>query len=342
MTVTLADVADRAGVSAATVSRVLNGNYPVATRTRARVLRAVQELDYVVNAHARSLAGSTSDVVGVLVNDVADPFFGLLAGAVQSQVSGLDLLTIIANTGGTPEEELRYLELLMRQRARAVVITGGQSGGPEHVERLSALIRRAHGAGMQVVFCGRPLLPDTPAVAVDVDNRRGAETLTRHLTAFGHRHIAYLTGPPANTTTDARLAGHLDAMRAAGLAPGPVVAGSFGRDAGLQLAPALLQRSAPPTAIIAANDQAASGVLAAARELGIAVPAALSVAGFDDLPVSGDTVPALTTVRVPFEELGRRAGRIAMGADAAQPGSTITVRTELIVRDSVHHPADTR
>lgn len=338
MAVTLADVADRAGVSAATVSRVLNGNYPVATRTKARVLRAVQELDYVVNAHARSLAGSTSDVVGVLVNDVADPFFGLLAGAVQDQVSGQDLLTVIANTGGSPDEELRYVELLMRQRARAVVITGGQNGGAGHVERLSALIHRAHSSGTRIVLCGRPLLPDTPAIAIDVDNRRGAETLTRHITAFGHRRIAYVTGPPGNTTTDARLAGHLDALRGAGLEPGPIVSGSFGRDIGLHVAPGLLRVDNPPTAIIAANDQAAAGILAGARECGVAVPAELSVAGFDDLPVSLDTLPALTTVRVPFEEIGRRTGRIAMGVDEAEPGTVVPIRTELIVRESVQHP----
>lgn len=334
MAVTLADVARRAGVSAATVSRVLNGNYPVAGRTRDRVLRAVSELDYVVNAHARSLAGRTSDMVGVLVNDVADPFFGLIAAGVQAEVSAAELLTVIASTGGNPDEELRYVELLMRQRAEAIVLVGGQAGGAEHAARLAALVQRAGAAGTRVVLCGRPPLPG--ASAVEIDNRRGAAGLTRHLLAFGHRHIAYLTGPSGNTTTEARLAGHRDALAAAGVAEGPLAEGTFTRDGGRRAATAILAMADRPTAIVAANDLAAAGVLAAAREAGIAVPADVSVAGFDDLPISRDAMPTLTTVRVPLDELGRRAGRIAAGQSASEPGELVP---ELIARDSVSAPA---
>src|SRR5215203_1077474 len=121
MAVTLADVAARAGVSPATVSRVLSGNYPVAGATRSRVLRAVDDLQYVVNGPASSLAAATSDLVGILVNDIADPFFGILAGAVQSELGeggGPDgKLAVVCNTDGSPERELTYLTLLQRQRA---------------------------------------------------------------------------------------------------------------------------------------------------------------------------------------------------------------------------------
>jgi LacI family transcriptional regulator, galactose operon repressor len=332
--VTLADVARRAGVSAATVSRVLNGNYPVAGRTRDRVLRAVSELDYVVNAHARSLAGRTSDMVGVLVNNVADPFFGLIAAGVQAEVSAAQLLTVIAGTGGEPDEELRYVELLMRQRAEAIVIAGGQTGGAEHAERLAALVRRAVAAGTRVVLCGRPALAGAPSV--EIDNRRGAADLTRHLLAFGHRRIAYLTGPAGNTTTEARLAGHRDALAAAGVPESPLREGTFDREGGRRAAAAILALPDRPTAIVAANDLAAAGVLAAAREAGLTVPVDVSVAGFDDLPISRDAMPTLTTVRVPLDELGRRAGRIAVGQLPAEPGQLVP---ELIARDSVCAPA---
>ncbi|WP_103503034.1 MULTISPECIES: LacI family DNA-binding transcriptional regulator [unclassified Streptomyces] len=163
MTVTLADVAARAGVSAATVSRVLNGNYPVATATRSRVLRAVDELEYVVNGPASSLAAASSDLVGVLVNDIADPFFGIIAGAVQDTIGPVTetpghgrKLAVICNTGGSPERELTYLTLLQRQRAAAVVLTGSGTEDPAHQEALATRLRRLSAGGVRVVLCGRP------------------------------------------------------------------------------------------------------------------------------------------------------------------------------------------
>ncbi|WP_369266768.1 LacI family DNA-binding transcriptional regulator, partial [Streptomyces harbinensis] len=165
MSVTLADVAARAGVSAATVSRVLNGNYPVAGSTRSRVLRAVDELEYVVNGPASALAAATSDLVGVLVNDIADPFFGVMASAIQSQIGPAgdhdaeaphgQKMAIICNTGGSPERELTYLTLLLRQRAAAVVLTGGTVEDPEHLGALATRLRRLEAGGTRVVLCGR-------------------------------------------------------------------------------------------------------------------------------------------------------------------------------------------
>ncbi|NJQ08604.1 LacI family DNA-binding transcriptional regulator [Streptomyces lonarensis] len=167
MTVTLADVAARAGVSAATVSRVLNGNYPVATATRSRVLRAVEELEYVVNGPASSLAAASSDLVGVLVNDIADPFFGIIAGAVQDTLGPVTSvpaqgrkLAVICNTGGSPERELTYLTLLQRQRAAAVVLTGSSTDDPGHRAALAARLQRLAAGGVRVVLCGRPLPVD--------------------------------------------------------------------------------------------------------------------------------------------------------------------------------------
>ena len=174
MAVTLSDVAARAGVSAATVSRVLNGNYPVAGGTRTRVLRAVEELEYVVNGPASSLAASSSDLVGILVHDIADPFFGILAGAVQGEMGdgseggskegGRDgrKLAVVCNTGGSPERELTYLTLLQRQRAAAVVLTGGAVEHPEHSPALAARLRRLAESGTRVVLCGRPPLAEHP------------------------------------------------------------------------------------------------------------------------------------------------------------------------------------
>ncbi|MER7152129.1 LacI family DNA-binding transcriptional regulator [Streptomyces lydicus] len=348
MTVTLADVAARARVSAATVSRVLSGNYPVAERTRSRVLRAVEELEYVVNGPASALAAASSDLVGILVNDLADPFFGIIAGAVQGELSGAagpggEKLAVVCSTGGSPERELRYLTLLQRQRAAAVVLTGSASADPEHARALAAKLARLSGAGTRVVLCGRPAQPASPAAeppatltTLAFDNRGGAQQLTAHLVALGHRRIGCAAGPAGRTTTAERVAGHRAALAAAGIADAPhrTVHGAYDRASGYDAAVELLRRDAGLTAIVAANDAVALGACAALRDRGLRVPGDLSVAGFDDLPFSADAAPALTTVRLPLEEAGARAGRLATGREERPPGGLATLRAELLVRES--------
>ncbi|WP_101254719.1 LacI family DNA-binding transcriptional regulator [Streptomyces barkulensis] len=359
MAVTLADVAARAGVSAATVSRVLSGNYPVAGATRSRVLRAVEELEYVVNGPASSLAAASSDLVGVLVNDIADPFFGIMASAVQSEMEpdkAGGKLAVVCNTGGSPQRELTYLTLLQRQRAAAVVLTGSAVEDPEHAEALSARLRRLAAAGTRVVLCGRPPLPEADGdgppdggvpLTVAFDNRGGARRLTEHLLALGHRRIGYVAGPAERTTTRHRLEGHRaaladhdrdhghDLLAEAGRL---TVHGAYDRSSGYDGTLELLRREPGLTAVLAANDTVALGVCAALREAGLGIPGDVSVAGFDDLPFSADASPALTTVRIPLHDAGARAGRLALGRESAPPGGVATVRTELMVRASTAAP----
>ncbi|MFI6344021.1 LacI family DNA-binding transcriptional regulator [Streptomyces sp. NPDC050560] len=342
MTVTLADVAERAQVSPATVSRVLNGNYPVAAATRERVLRAVDELDYVLNGPASALAAATSDLVGILVNDIADPFFGIMAGAVQSELGGPgaraggERMAVVCNTGGSPERELTYLTLLQRQRAAAVVITGGALENPEHLAALGGKLRRLRDAGTRVVLCGRPPMPDTGAVALTFDNRGGGQRLTEHLLGLGHRRVAYIAGPEDRTTTRHRLEGHRAALAALGVPDDPalVLHGPYDRRSGYDATLELLRRDPGITAVVAANDTVALGACAALRDRGVTIPGAVSVAGFDDLPFSVDAVPALTTVRLPLQSAGARAGRIAVGRDPEPPGGIATIQGELMVRGS--------
>ncbi|MFJ2115351.1 LacI family DNA-binding transcriptional regulator [Streptomyces sp. NPDC087850] len=354
MTVTLADVAARARVSPATVSRVLNGNYPVATATRDRVLRAVDELDYVLNGPASSLAAATSDLVGILVNDIADPFFGIMAGAAQTEIGGQEgtgraggeKLAVVCNTGGSPERELTYLTLLQRQRAAAVVLTGGALEDPDHIAAMAAKLAKLADAGTRVVLCGRPPLPDSEAIVASLafDNRGGARRLTEHLIALGHRTIGYVAGPVERTTTRHRLEGHRAALAAAGLGPdGPddgtlTVHGPYSRRSGYEATLELLRRAPDLTAVVAANDTVALGACAAVRERGLRIPEDISVAGFDDLPFSVDATPALTTVRLPLFEAGARAGRLAMGTETPPPGGIATISAELMARASTAPP----
>ncbi|MFJ8807995.1 LacI family DNA-binding transcriptional regulator [Streptomyces sp. NPDC102490] len=346
MTVTLADVAARAQVSPATVSRVLNGNYPVAASTRERVLKAVDELDYVLNGPASALAAATSDLVGILVNDIADPFFGIMAGAVQSEIGGPggraggERLAVVCNTGGTPERELTYLTLLQRQRAAAVVLTGGAMEDAAHQAAVAAKLRKLAEAGTRVVLCGRPPAPDTGAIALTFDNRGGGRELTEHLIGLGHRRLGYIAGPEERTTTRHRLEGHRTALAAHGIEEDPrwTVHGRYDRQAGYEATLELLRRDPTLTAVVAANDTVALGACAALRDSGLRIPDDVSVAGFDDLPFSIDAVPALTTVRLPLAEAGARAGRVAMGREEAPAGGIAVVRGELMVRGSSGGP----
>ncbi|MFI6334655.1 LacI family DNA-binding transcriptional regulator [Streptomyces sp. NPDC050535] len=347
MTVTLADVAARAQVSPATVSRVLNGNYPVAASTRERVLRAVNELDYVLNGPASSLAAATSDLVGVLVNDIADPFFGIMAAAIQSEIGGPggraggERLGVVCNTGGSPERELTYLTLLQRQRAAAVVLTGGAIEDAVHATAVAAKLRRLAEAGSKVVLCGRPPSPEAAdAIALTFDNRGGGQELTEHLIGLGHQRIGYIAGPEERTTTRHRLEGHRAALAAHDIedAPPRTVHGRYDRRSGYEATLELLRRDPTLTAVVAANDTVALGACAALRDSGLRIPDDVSVAGFDDLPFSIDAVPALTTVRLPLSEAGARAGRIAMGREEPPPGGIATVRGELMVRGSTGIP----
>ncbi|MEV6786852.1 LacI family DNA-binding transcriptional regulator [Streptomyces sp. NPDC051098] len=351
MTVTLSDVAARARVSPATVSRVLNGNYPVAASTRERVLRAVDELDYVLNGPASSLAAATSDLVGILVNDIADPFFGIMAGAAQTEIGGQEgtgraggeKLAVVCNTNGSPDRELTYLTLLQRQRAAAVVLTGGALEDPAHIAAMSSKLAKLADAGTRVVLCGRPPLQgsDSIVAALTFDNRGGGRRLTEHLLSLGHRRIGYVAGPTERTTTRHRLEGHRAALTAAGITEDQdrlTVHGPYARQSGYDATLELLRRDPALTAIVAANDTVALGACAALRDQGLRIPEDISVAGFDDLPFSVDAVPALTTVRLPLYEAGARAGRLALGREAAPPGGIATIGAELMARESTGRP----
>ncbi len=354
MTTTLADVAARAGVSPATVSRVLNGNYPVARLTRERVMRAVEDLEYEVNGPARALAAATSDLVGVLVNDIADPFFGILAGAAQTEIARGGKLAVVCNTAGSPEAELTYLTLLRRQRAAGVVVTGSTVEDGGRAADVTDRLTRLAADGTRVVLCGRPPLTGAARGAHDgtttgahagaaaittlaFDNRGGSRRLTEHLLSLGHRRIGYVAGPPARTTTRHRLEGHLAALSEAGLgadAERLIRHGEYDRACGHRAALELLDRAPRLTAIAAANDSVAIGVCAGLRERGLRVPEDVSVTGFDDLPFSADVSPALTTVRLPLREAGSRAGRLVMGRETAPGDGVDQVRAALVVRTS--------
>ncbi|MGN6243092.1 MAG: LacI family DNA-binding transcriptional regulator [Motilibacteraceae bacterium] len=343
--VTLYDVAQRAGVSLATASRALNGSpgRTVGPALRERVERAASELGYTPNAFAQAMVRRRTDLAGLLVHDIADPYFSSVAAGAMREAERHDLLVSIASTGRDPQAELDHVASLRRHRARLVVLVGSRSNPDATADRLAAELAAFRAEGGRVVAVSQPRLGvDT----VEIDNRGGARALGRAMHDLGYRRCAVLAGPTSLVTAVDRLAGFREAMarRGAALDPALVVHGDFTRDGGHSAMRDLLAHCAASglelgtdvDAVFAVNDVMAVGAMTALREGGIALPGPVGVAGFDDIATLRDVHPPLTTVQVPLEEVGARAVRLAMdepGADVGEP-RVETVSTTVVLRAS--------
>ncbi|MFE0722551.1 LacI family DNA-binding transcriptional regulator [Streptomyces mutabilis] len=332
---TVKEVAARAGVSTATVSRVMGGTYPVAEATRLRVQQAARELDYVLNASARGLRSTTSNTVAFVVADVKGPFFSLIADGVEQQATAEGRLCLVCTTHNDPDRELAVIKLLREQRAEAIILVGGAVQTPEYTERMVKLAHSLDAEGSRLVLCGRPSLgPDVPETVVEYDNEGGAFAMTSHLLSMGHERIA-LIGVGDHTTAAQRVRGYHRALEARGVpfAPELVLRGDHRREEGYQATRELLRRKEQFTALFAVTDIIAAGAMKALREAGVRVPEDVSLVGYDDIPLSQDLTPELTTVHVPHEELGRTSVRLALNREQ-NPVQHVTLGTHVVVRQS--------
>ena len=334
MVVTLADVAKHAGVSLATASRVINNSpHNVTESLRQRVLQAVEELHYVPNAHARALVQSSTATVGVIVHDVSDPYFAEITRGIQQVAAEANKLLIICNSYRHAERELAYVDMLHAQKVDAIVIAGSGRNDRQFSANMARRIEMYTRGGGRVAFIGRhPVAGDV----VLPENVRGGQIVGEYLVGMGHRHIGVITGPAFLTTTEDRLYGFNSILQQAGveLPPEYIVECDFSRDGGQEAAQELLGRSLPLTAIFALNDLMAVGAMAALREQGLALPHDISVIGFDNIAITRDVTPALTTVDVPLVEMGALAMQLAL----APPEPTFRIEhqpVKLIIRDSV-------
>ncbi|MFF4729526.1 LacI family DNA-binding transcriptional regulator [Streptomyces mirabilis] len=364
--VTIREVAERAGVSMATVSRVLSGNHPVPASTRARVLRAARDLDYVANAHARALVGGGRKMVAVVLRQVTSPFYAQVAEGVEAEAAARGWLCLVGTTGGDPGRELEFVQLMREEGARLVILVGGVVEDDAYRERVAHYAQALASSGARLVLCGRPAPdPDIPALVVEFDNEAGARAITGHLLSAGHRRIVFLGGLPGNTALDARVAGYRAALAEHGLGPeaAHVVDCGLGRAAGHRAMTELLKAGGDPgpgdtaaldtatpgtatpdpaparfTAVFAGDDMVAAGALRAIADAGLRVPQDISVVGYNDIPLAEDFNPPLTTVRTPAEELGRAAVRIALRDPEHAAGAHHLLGTHIVVRDSVQPP----
>lgn len=331
---TIKDVARRAGVSPSTVSYVMNDNGPVAADKRARVRAAVEELGYAPNQSARSLKRRRVSSIGLIVPDLRNQFFALVAEGVVQEAQRSDVTVVLCSTDASAEREAYYARLLRTQRLDGVIYLSGTGVSPGGLADLAALRR--------VVFVDERLLGiDVPFVGSH--NRRGAREAATHVLAAGHERLGFVTGPPALWTSEQRVAGYREALAGAGLDPDrvPLVVGDYRQPSGAAAAQALLEAPADarPTAILCANDLMAIGVMQYCRDHGVDVPRDLSVTGFDDLPLSQLLSIPLTTVRQPAREMGERATELLLAHVAGEaPEPPELLATTLRVRASVAPP----
>ena len=338
---TIREVAARAGVSHQTVSRVINGDGYVAVATRARVLQAIRQLNFVPNAIARSLSSRRSHTLGVVSNDISDHSFAEMAAGAELEARRHGFYLIIGSVeDGSPDDEEAYLRLMQQRRIDGLIVAR---------PRLRPASRRLLAAIADsiptVAIASR--LEALRLHSVDIDNRGGGRMAAAHLIEKGHRAIATITGPLDWPSAQARMEGAREALRDAGITTELLVAtsGEWGVDGGRAAMSQLLESGRTFTALFAQSDLLALGAMAELQARRLSVPGDVSVIGYDDIPVAQYLSPALTTVRQPMPEVGARAVRFLV-EELANPNRTRRrhqlVDVSLVVRDSVASPARPR
>ena len=329
--VTIRQVAEQAGVSIATVSRVVNGHSDVSSQTRAAVSRVLREQGYPGSPRARQAQDRPgTGLIGVTMPLVHPGYFAsILSGAAEALYEH-DMRVVLCPTKHSRAREASLLERLAHGETDGAILVLPEESGAE----LSVLA--SHGYPFVVVDPLRDLAVGIPVVSSA--NSSGATQATRHLLGLGHRRIGVISGPEGWAASEERLRGHHAALAGAGVLPDPALVrhSNFRIDGGQQAAASLLDTAERPTAIFAFNDSMAIGAVQAARARGLRLPADLSVVGFDDTSESLIVVPALTTVRQPLAELGRTAVSILLRQVENRRFEPLRVELEttLIVRDS--------
>jgi LacI family transcriptional regulator len=332
---TMADVARAAGVSTATVSRVLRGLEGASSpATTARVLECAAQLGYIVNGVASSMRSRQTRAVGVVIPDVANPWFGQLVGGVESVLGPAGFSVILANTSNSLEREREAVQTLMRKQVDALVVAPSSTDG-EHLQQAAA-----RGTSIVLVDAALPGL-DVDTIAID--NEAVARHAVEHLLDFGHRAVAIVCNCPGPASDRARLDGYRDALEARGIPVEPAFMsiGSSTFEGGREAAASLLRLPRRPTAIFATNNLMTVGALVAIADAGLRVPEDISIVGIDDMEWYPIASPPITAVYESASEIGRRAAErllLRLGHRRQPSAEGIRVEAEFRPRGSVGPP----
>lgn len=332
--VTILDVASEAGVSYATVSRVINDDAHVKAETRERVRQAMERLGYVVNRQARSLAGGRSRVIGILVPDLGTGYIGEIMRGIDDELDLAHYDMMLYTTHRREAKESSYVASLTQGMADGLLIVL-----PRNPATFMQTLRQRNFPYVLIDHQGT----NEKDHAVGATNWQGAYNATEYLIKLGHRRIGFITGWMDLGCARDRLAGYQAALRTHHLPVDPklIYEGDFHQPEGYAGGNALLDLPNPPTAIFASNDVMAMGVMDAARSRGLRIPDDISILGFDDIPQAQNVRPALTTVRQPLEKMGRVATQMLLDLlnDPQKDVSRVELPTELIIRDSCKAPS---
>jgi len=296
---TLLDVARKAGVSASTVSRILNGTARVSDDKRLAVLAAIEQMHFAPNQMAQGLKKGRSMTVGIVVQDISSPFFDETLRGVDDGLKGTGYASVIVSGHWNAEEEADRIRLLLARKVDGIILLSG---------RISDATVLQFANQRPIVSTGRDIATRS-AIGYKLDNEYGAYLAVRHLVELGHRRIAFIAGPGNNMDAAERLTGYTRALSEAAIAVDTqlIVDGDFHEASGMLATNRLFDTQQQFTAIFAANDLSAYGARLCLYRKGIRVPDDISLVGFDDLPGSAYTTPPLTTVRQPLYEIGRVA-----------------------------------
>lgn len=330
---TIHDVAARAEVSTATVSRVLSNPEKVSEATRRRVLKAVDQLGYSPNAAAKSLRTLTTKKLLVTVPDIANPFFSLIIQGIEEAALREGYSVMLGDTHHDAQREERYGEMLLRREVDGLIFLGHSMS-----KSVGAMMKKNQ---LAPIVNGCEYSPSLGVPSAHVDNEAAAHEAMSHLYGLGHRHIGVLTGPLASPLSRDRLRGVQACTKENGAAKQVmVVNGDFSIESGIAGAARLFAQETPPTAVFCFNDEMAIGVLDYASRVGRSVPESLSVIGFDDIRFSRYMRPALTTISQPMLDIGRETVRLLLGVlqGTVTTPVSITLPHKLEIRSSTGAP----
>lgn len=336
-TPTLQDVALRAGVSTATVSRCLNTPQQVVEKTRLRVMQAVRDLGYSPNFVARAMVARRTNTIGAIIPTMENAIFARGLQAFQEELNAQGFTLLVASSSYRPDLEETQIQSLVARGADALLLIGH-----DRDPAIYEFLRRQDKPALVAWTYD----PAAEQASIGFDNRAAMHELAARVIALGHERLALISAETAtNDRARSRLSGVRDAMRDAGLCEArlQVIETPYGIGNGAQAFEALARAPDPATVVMCGNDVLAVGALRRAREMGLDVPGQVSITGFDDIELAQVAVPALTTIHVPHREMGRRAARMLIEmVEGEAPPDPVRLETQLIWRDSLGPPGGGR
>ncbi len=329
------DVADRAGCSLGTVSNVLNSPEKVREETRKRVQTAMAELGFVRSYAASQLRSQKSAIVGIIVLDINNPFFMEAASAIEKLLRKAGCLMMLASSGGSETRESELLDLYVSMNVRGIILALGSNADPKSLRKLETKLRNLEAP--VVLFDHPPILNDIPAVYVN--DYEGERIAIQHLIDLGHQEIGFINGPKGIRQSADRLAGALAACHEAGFPKNKLKvfhAAAFKPIPGAETVHKAIQAHPEITAFACANDLLAIGAMRALGEIGLSIPADISVIGYDDITIAPQLAPPLTSIHQPMNAMGWQCAKLLLNPDDKE--ATTQLIPELVIRGSTAAP----